>query len=329
MLQEIMSYLFKNAVTSMQLGIEDFKYADSTNGRYLSAIRNYYSGLLLLAKEVLVRQTPNANPDEVISDRYKPIPDGTGGVKFVQSSQHTIDFNTIGERFKDFNLSIDQSTLRELNKIRNEVEHLYTKRSDEAIRETIAKTFPLAIKLFRLIKEDPKRALGDSWDYVLEEKEAYDQALKQCKDSLTSIDWISEIISSNYLYCPVCESNLVYQKDESNKIQDNIHPACMSCGEDLFNSSYVIAYSLDKILEIDSYIRAKEGDFSSLLLTCPNCGIDSYIGSENQCACCGYKIDSDKRECMRCGEGIPIEDIIEGDYDNGICSYCTYKMEKD
>jgi hypothetical protein len=103
------------------MGIED--YASDKPDRSLSTVRNFYAGVLLLAKEVLVRAAPNADPDEVIGARYKPVPDGTGNVTHVLDGHRTIDFDTIGKRFKDFKLDIDQAALGDLNKIRNEIEH--------------------------------------------------------------------------------------------------------------------------------------------------------------------------------------------------------------
>ena len=105
-------------------GVEDYQANDPK--RALSAVRNFYAGVLLLAKEVLVRAAPGANPEDVIGARYKPVPDGSSGVTFTPASHQTIDFTTIGQRFKDFGLPINQKALDDLNRVRNEVEHHYT-----------------------------------------------------------------------------------------------------------------------------------------------------------------------------------------------------------
>jgi hypothetical protein len=118
--------LFDNAVQSIQIGIEDYGANDAR--RAVSAVRNFYAGVLLLAKEVLVRRVPNADPDDILGDRYKPVPDGQGGVTFEPVSQRTIDFAAIGERFKDFGLKINQAALKDLNRIRNDIEHRFTSR---------------------------------------------------------------------------------------------------------------------------------------------------------------------------------------------------------
>lgn len=90
------SALFDNALESIQMGIED--YALDKPARSLSAVRNFYAGLLLLAKEALARQAPMADLDEVIGARFKPVPDGAGGVAMVLDGQQTIDFVTIARR---------------------------------------------------------------------------------------------------------------------------------------------------------------------------------------------------------------------------------------
>lgn len=44
-----MSSLFANAVASIRMGVEDFQQQD--HDRDISAVRNFYAGVLLLAKE--------------------------------------------------------------------------------------------------------------------------------------------------------------------------------------------------------------------------------------------------------------------------------------
>lgn len=57
-----MSEIIENAITSIKLGIEDFQTGD--DDRMLSAARNYYAGLLLLAKECLVNTVPDTHHSE-------------------------------------------------------------------------------------------------------------------------------------------------------------------------------------------------------------------------------------------------------------------------
>ena len=100
-----MNTLYQNAIDSIQLGIEDYQANDPK--RALSAVRNFYAGTLLLAKEVLVRTAPKANAADILGAKYKPVSDGSGGVEYEAVAHTTIDFTQVGERFKDFGLRID------------------------------------------------------------------------------------------------------------------------------------------------------------------------------------------------------------------------------
>ena len=82
-----MQNMFNNAVQSIQMGVED--YRSNKPSRALSAVRNFHAGLLLLAKEVLVRKVPNADEREIIAANHKPVPDGLGGVNYVARSKRT------------------------------------------------------------------------------------------------------------------------------------------------------------------------------------------------------------------------------------------------
>jgi citrate lyase gamma subunit len=44
-------------------------------------------------------------------------------VTFTPASNQAIDFTTIGQRFKDFGVPINQTVLDDLNRVRNDVEH--------------------------------------------------------------------------------------------------------------------------------------------------------------------------------------------------------------
>src|SRR5688572_10533551 len=118
-----MNSLFQNAVEAIQLGVEDYQANDPR--RAGSATRNFFAGLLLLAKDALVRAAPNANPKIVVAAKLKPIPDGAGGVVIEPDGSKTIELQEIGKRLADFGIAIDDAALRSLSKIRNEIEHYY------------------------------------------------------------------------------------------------------------------------------------------------------------------------------------------------------------
>ncbi len=185
-----MSALLANAVASLQLGVED--YSANTARRTLSAVRNFYAGTLLLAKEALVCAAPEADPDEVIGARYRPVPDGEGGVEYVQDGAQTVDFQTLERRFKDFGIRADAGQLRTLNRVRNDIEHRYSDQADAAIREAIATVFPLVSDLFRQTDESPAERLGEAWQIMLTTTQLYQEELNRCVATLREVAWQSE-----------------------------------------------------------------------------------------------------------------------------------------
>jgi len=225
-----MNTLFDNAIQSIQLGIEDYEANEAK--RALSAVRNFYAGTLLLAKEVLVRAAPKAKVKDVLGTQFKPVPDGQGGIA-MSPGNRTIDFNEIGERFAVFKLKIDRPALNELNRIRNDLEHLYTQANRDTVREAIAKAFPVVIDLFRQMKEDPRAHLGDCWTTMLDVKEVYDRELKQCRATFDGVDWKSESLSRASRPCPGCGSHLVYRVDQSKSDAGYADAKCNQCGEEI------------------------------------------------------------------------------------------------
>lgn len=55
--------------------------------------------------------------------------------------------------------------------------------------------------------------------------------------------------------------------------------------------------------------------------TCPECGEDTYIMEEEQCALCRHKL---KHSCERCGSGIPASEMMC----SPLCGYCVH-MEQE
>jgi hypothetical protein len=315
-----MNTLFDNAIQSIQLGIEDYESNDSK--RPLSAVRNFYAGVLLLAKEVLVRAAPKANPKDVVGANYKPVLDGKGGIDFT-SGNRTIDFNEIGERFKSFNLKIDHGSLKDLSRIRNDMEHLYTKANRESVREAIAKAFPVVVDLFRQIDEQPHERLGDSWAVMLNAKALYERELKQCTETFDGVDWQSQALSEAARPCPKCGSHLVYRLDQTKSESGFADAQCRQCGDKIDAISLMEA-ALKAHFEYESYASVKDGGEDPLGI-CPECGTNTYVmfNEENQCTNCFTSLE----ECDRCHASLTPNNVSEDS--SSLCSYCSNLMSKD
>ena len=313
--------LFQNAVQSIQLGVEDYQAKDPR--RALSAVRNFHSGVVLLAKEVLVRAVPDAGESEVIAARYKPVPDGSGGVKFEPASAQTIDLDTIARRFKDFGLSIDHAALQELRQVRNDVEHRYSKEPHDAVRQAIAKAFPVAAQLFRLAHEDPRDCLGDAWETMLEVRTVYENELHACRATFDRVEWRSGILEEPRFACPQCHSHLVEQDNPVNQEQEDVQAHCRSCGADIAAET-LVQHGLAERMEWESYVAMTDGG-DSPLQNCPECGLDTYLLSEEEIGCvwCGCTLD----ECARCMTSLMPDNVDSNNH--SLCSYCGHLLSKD
>lgn len=311
-----MSKLFDNAVQSIRLGLEDYQANDST--RTLSAIRNFHAGLLLLAKEVLVRAVPGADEWDVIAANYKPKRNKAGVIKYVPRGRVSIDLNGIGERFNDFGLSIDKEALKKIGNIRNNVEHYFSTEKNDSMRSLIAAAFPVAYELFRQAGEKPHIVLEDAWDTMLEVQEVYKRELEECSATFAEIDWPSEVLSTVRLVCPECQSELVDQRDIGNSNIQDIDAECRSCGS-IFSAEKSIENSIS--VHLDS-IQYRGYD----LRICPECSLATYIVNDDGeddigCIWCECKLGN----CDLCESKLTPDDI--GDR-NDRCLYCEYKWDK-
>jgi hypothetical protein len=308
-------------VQSIQLGVEDYQANDSK--RALSAVRNFYAGVLLLAKEVLVRTAPGAKPEDVIGARYKPVPDGSGSVTFTPASHQTIDFSTIGQRFKDFGLPINQAALDELNRVRNEVEHHYTQRPHAAVREAIAKAMPVVADLFRLVDEAPHESLGDAWQVMLDVQAVYEAELAACRATFEKVEWPDGTPPELPINCPDCHSDLVAQKDLANSCHETMDCRCRLCGHE-FSAEDAIQWALEAHFESESYIACTDGG-DQPVQDCPECALSTYLLTDDHVGCvwCGLVLG----ECGRCMTGLSPENVSLDNH--GLCGYCANLMFKE
>jgi hypothetical protein len=318
------SQLFENAIASVRMGIEDFRQQDAD--RDISAVRNFYAGILLLAKEAIIRKAPHADPQLVIGAKFTLVPDGVGGAAMEKVGHSTIDFQQIAERAKSFGVSLDANALKNLNRIRNDLEHHYTSASSTAIREAISEGFPLVASLLRQLGEDPVDLLGECWSFMLTTKEVYDQELQAAQATLANVKWHSVSLSHAELFCTACKSKLLAQEDPDNEIQSHVEFRCMTCGcsPDLAD---VIESAISSVYAGEAYSRFKETFENGPIFNCPACERDTLIEDEGACANCEETLDYES-ECIRCSAGIGIQDYLDG-LDSGLCSYCLNILSKD
>lgn len=316
-----MSDLFENAINSIKLGIEDFKSNDER--RPVSAVRNFYAGVLLLGKQCLIDTVPEAEPMEVLASKYVPVPDDDGGVMHEAKGYRTIDIFELQERFKSFDLKWPDGEILGLQKLRNDFEHYHSPAPKEAIRQAIAGCFPLVEGFFHLLGEDPASSLEEAWDVMLAEEAFFKKKKADCDTSFNSIPWGQTLDNADMIQCTKCGSSLIYQLDDTNADPASIKGKCMACGQK-FAAEQTVEIIVEGEYRVDDYIMTKDGG-EQAIYTCPECAVSAYVffGEVNQCYFCDASVSG---ECGLCGEGLNV--VNQSVNDSTFCDCCYHKMEK-
>lgn len=315
--------LFANAIESIQIGVEDLLRNDER--RVLSAVRNVHAGVLLLCKEKLRRLSPN---DEILlAQRFEPAPDGSGGISIDVVGKNTVGLDDIKRRFKAFGVQFNWKVLDAIAEIRHNMEHSFYKGSRERARQAVAEAF-LAIRqlLVEVLHEDPLKTLGsECWNALLENAALFKAELKACRDTLEAIDWKTGAAARAVadLTCPSCRSSLIRQRNAQNTDQQKATLFCVACGQDSELGS-ILSLAFDETFGAEAHIAVKDGG-EPPISTCPECGEETFVVEEQECAACDFGIPDDAT-CALCGESLSAEDYHEHD---GLCGYHAHAMAKD
>jgi hypothetical protein len=313
--------ILQNAIDSIQIGVEDFQSADER--RQVSALRNIVAGMLLLMKQKLCDLSPAHDKELLIKKEILPeqLPDGT--VVFKGKGKKTVDVLQIEERLSSLNVVVDWKRLNEITKLRNDLEHYYTDRSSDAVREIVAKSF-LILRDFAVsaLDEDPIELFGaDCWSVLLETNDVYAAEEKACHESIQKINWKYSTVEDalKELRCPACHSSLIESTSETD-IYPNIGLRCKSCSHD-FQFEEVIEECISDLLSGAAHHAIKDGG-DSPYGKCPHCFKDTYIFEENCCVACEDELEF--TECIRCETSLGLDD----QFNDGLCGYCQYVYEK-
>ncbi|MGJ7249572.1 hypothetical protein [Morganella morganii] len=330
--------LYKNALASIQLGLEDFKNSQLPidNGgnpsRTLSAIRNLYAGMLLIFKyKIIISVDSEEDAYQLIfmpPHKILPHPDGKGGITWKPDGkfkQTTIDVDGIKQRFQKFNINVDWDVICKLQKSRNDLEHLHPKNSHGELAGFVANLFPILNDFItKELSEDPVKLLGDSWLIMLGHQEFYMLKIDECKKTwgdtnvpIGMLEFLGEC------KCQECGSSLLKANQENIDSGDKVYLDeeefkydCISCGY----SDLIVPLLISK-LESEFFYWLPNGDEPNYEL-CLNCNHDTFILREQRCRWCGYELEY--TNCKLC-------DIFlnQDDQNNmGVCGYCNNLMHK-
>lgn len=314
--------LLQNAIFSIQLGVEDYQSQDTR--RPLSAARNFFAGVLLLAKYAIIKAAPNADPEILIGAKLKLVLDGDGSVKSVVQGKNTIEFSVLSSRLKDFEMEVDHVALEALNRIRNDIEHRYPNTNASDVREVIAKAFPVVASLCRHLGLAPAAILGDAWIAMLTAKDLFAKELAECQATFLGVKWRADCLKTAAMTCKMCYSPLVYQEEPVTDNPEDMEIVCRSCGAEAKGPEFVEHLVCD-LFGADDHISARDGDGWQTVYTCTNCGKDTYLMycDEPGCALCGH----DMGKCDMCERQLGPDNVSSNE--ESYCCDCDYRYNKD
>ena len=322
-----MDPLLKNAVVSIQLGLEDF--ASNDEHRIISAARNLYSGVLLLAKEVLRQLSPPGSNDVLIRTKKKAVKEADGTVKLVGDGKKTINSSEIAETFKQLQLRVDMSNLKRLADIRNDIEHMHPNHALALIQEAIADAMPIIRDMIvKELKQEPSTLLGnEAWDAMLNEARVLKEEQTACRTSFIAICWETDTLGIAFeeFQCPNCSSTLVRNDNAKATKPDELLLVCSKCGESA-EFDLVIEAALNESLWIEGHIAAMDGG-DPVLEECPECLKKTYVFAEGKCLNPGCEFSLNGYNCAVCSTDLTLDDYRNG---NGhLCSYHAHTLAKD
>lgn len=152
---------------------------------------------------------------------------------FEQDGHRTVDSAEIGKRFADFGLTIDQSALKDLNRIRNDIEHFTRRLRKKQCRKLSLALFRWSLICSGLLMSSLMRALGDAWIVTLDVRNLYERELAECRKSFDGVDWRFNSMAEAALVCLTCKPHLVERKDTSKSSLEYADASCRACGVDI------------------------------------------------------------------------------------------------
>ncbi len=317
--------ILKNAVASIQVGVEDYLSGDSR--RLISALRNLYAGILLLAKAHLSRCSPADSNEALIKERVKMVPRADGSLSVIGVGKKTVDVRQIQARLADLGVTFNWGPLDKLQEIRNNIEHYYFDGTTEQLRAAMHDAHLLVHGLVgTVLREDPVALLGkECWEVLLKESTIYEAEAQKCQKTLEGVAWPTARAesASEYLCCPNCASNLVRHSGPAVADAADLELSCVACGAK-FDFQRSLEAVLNNIYFAEAHFAMLDGE-EAPVERCPDCGGDTYVHDDAECACCGFAL-SDETRCLVCDQPLSLDEFEEF---TNLCGYHAYQVAKD
>lgn len=318
-----MNTILSNAVSSIQLGIEDYQSLDTR--RVLSSIRNLSAGILLLFKERLRQLSPNGSDEVLIKQAIRPTLSTSNSIAFHGAGKKTVDVYQIQERFKSLDITVDWKKFNTVIDIRNDIEHYYSTVPTARVKELLSDSFSVIRDfIVKELKLEPVELLGhETWQVLLEVATIYEAELKECTDAMAKIHWALPELEqiSTHFRCVHCNSELIRPIEPASEHASETEFHCSSCGLDS-DFDEIIEGAANEHYFAETYIAMTDGG-DPPLETCHECGRETFLFEKGVCLACSASLKY--FQCALCHTSLgPGEQHF-----NGLCGYHRWQAEKD
>ncbi len=316
--------ILQNAIDSIELGVED--YQSDRPRRILSAVRNFYAGILLLFKHKLASLS-QSDDEALLKQRILPFEEN-GKIVWKGKGKKTVDFQQIQERFESLGIKVDWKQLEKAQDYRNNIEHYYDKdkTKQEVVQQYISGCFIIICDFIRTqLNEDPKRLFEPAiWDSLIQENEVYLADKRACYEAMKRLEWVSDVNLRMFdeLICSECGSDLIEPLDGNSKEATENSFQCRICDEEWIYED-IFQLSCDKESAGDHGRIADGGD--PTFVNCPECSEEYYHAEEGVCLNCGTE---GPFVCRMCDNEVPICELSLYGLE-GVCSWCYQVRMKD
>ncbi|MQV12177.1 hypothetical protein GHL01_00260 [Sinorhizobium meliloti] len=318
-----MDKLLRNAIDSIEIGVEDFQSKDGR--RALSAVRNVHAGVLLLCKTVLWQHSPDAE-GSLIYNKMEPKKRADGKIEWQPNKNKTVEVFEIKQRYKLLGLTLDWNKLDELTKHRNTIEHYYLTTPEAVVKEALANALPLINAIMRdHLQANPEHEFRTAcWTVLLENADIFAEIERECAATFDKLEWPSSEVDFpiKHLACPRCGSGLIRQQDPDNAKPNEIAFACRACGDDQFDSGDCMEAALAEEAAGLFYIAMTDGGEPPIAM-CFECGRTTYMIDAGECVACDASAPG---SCSACGDPINVNDY-NPDYP-GLCGYHAHQWQR-
>ena len=245
--------LLRNAVESIQVGVEDYEVA--THPRLLSAVRNIHAGVVLLYKEALRRRSLEGSNDVLVMADLIPRETDSGENPVHRCRQEDGQCAADQERFASLKIQTDWERFDAISNVRNDVEHRYTTTNKKNLQGVVSNACMIVRSFIATeLQGDPLTLLGErTWKVMLGIKDIYEVERKECREALQATNGPPLLQSIHRLACVQCGSELL-APSQQNENHAEVTLRCRACGAEGLATECIARAFSESHIDLDAYL---------------------------------------------------------------------------